>query len=398
MTGTEVVFWGSLAVAVYASGLYPLLVWIASRSRRGTPDSSVQRNAPLKSDAPLPKLTLLTIVHRDELSIVDWLQSALAQDYPASRLQILVGCVGEENFTGLLARSFDTERVEVIHLPRQTQASALNACVRTAGGEILVFSGPQMTLASDAARRLARHFQDAAVGGVCGSVKPCGSASRSLFDGCLAKLEEFIERSETRLGGPPPCPRGIYAVRKEAFMPLPRDAASDEFQIVARVCRQGRRLRYEEAAVATAGPPPAGETRTLYSLFTRTTLDRWRLLWPATNLRRAALGVIFCLHAALRALAPACLIAAMVSNACLCGDPFYLRCLLVHELFYLSALIGLLLMAAVRGRRTPMENAVPTNAPRPALARLFGDVFAGLSGEPKAAAAEAGSVAAPSAR
>jgi hypothetical protein len=56
-------------------------------------------------------------------------------------------------------------------------------------------------------------------------------------------------------------------------------------------------------------------------------------------------------HKRLRQACPAFLLVAFVSNACLSNDPFYLHLLLLHELFYLAALVGLFFALGNRWRR-----------------------------------------------
>ena len=88
---------------------------------------------------------------------------------------------------------------------------------------------------------------------------------------------------------------------------------------------------------AVAAPPHAGKD-----------------LLPAPLRPRGGLTAIaFNAHRLLRRLCPAFLIIAFVANACLADEPFYLHCLLIHELVYLFALGALLIAAAWRSRSVP---------------------------------------------
>jgi cellulose synthase/poly-beta-1,6-N-acetylglucosamine synthase-like glycosyltransferase len=339
----EFVFWGSLAFAVYAYGLYPLLVWLMSHWARDPAADGQAADSELR-----PTATLLIAADRDEHAIVDRLENAAALDYPAQRLQILVGCGGDEDLTGHLARSFDKRRIEVIQFPRGGTASALNACIRQASGEILVFADARTMMRPDALRRLARHFRNPSVGGVCGKLALVDPTSGCVLERRSAKFENFLKRCEARLGALPEVNRGIYAIRKDLFVPLSEKAAVDDFRIAMQVHWQGYRLLYDESAVATTEAPlPAHEAQRRRRTQAEA-LHSLRLLWPPTNFRRGGISFVFCVHRALRRLCPGFLIAAFVSNACLSDDPFYLHGLLLHELFYVVALIGLFFTAEGR--------------------------------------------------
>ena len=375
----EIVFWGSLALALYAYGLYPLLLWLISRWTRGL--AVVGR---IDDDGPWPTVTLVIAAHRDEHFIVERLQNAVALDYLPRRLQILVGCAGEEDLTGLLARSFDKRQVEVVQFPKRGEAFVLNACVRRANGEILVFSDARTLMRPDAVRRLAWHFRNPAVGGVCGKLVVIDPTSSRFLDRGFLRFENFLKRCECRLGAIPDVNGGIYAIRKDLFVPLCEKTAVDNFSIALRVQR-GYCLLYDEWAVAMAERPVPEEAQRQGRMRT-SALPRVGSLWPLANLRRGAISFTFWLHRVVRRLCPGFLIAAFVSNACLSDNPFYLHCLLFHELFYVGALIGLYFAAE---GRWPRPRQVPPQSLGAKKERLRG-LFPWISGRGRKAAATEG--------
>ena len=300
-------------------------------------------------------MTLLITAHRDEHFIVERLQNAVALDYLPRRLQILVGCAGEEDLTGLLARSFDKRQVEVVQFPTRGEAFVLNACVRRASGDILVFSDARTLMRPDAVRRLVRHFRNPAVGGVCGRLVVIDPTSSRLLDRRFWRFETFLKRCESRLGALPEVNRGICAIRKDLFVPLCEKTAVDNNSIAMQVHRQGYRLLYDEWAVATAEASPVADESKRRGRMRTEALNGLGLLWPLVDLRRGTISFTFWLHRIVRRLCPGFLIAAFVSNACLTDNPFYLHCLLFHELFYVAALLGLYVTAA--GRWRPLRRA-----------------------------------------
>jgi len=335
-------------------------------------------------------VTLLIAAHRDEHVIVERLNNALALDYPPRRLQIVVACIGEEDLTGFMARSFDKRRIKVIQFPRGGEAAALNACVRQATGEIVVFSDARTMMLPDAMRRLARHFRDRTVGGVCGKLAVVDPTSGRVLNRRSLRFENFLKRCEIRLGAFPEVHRGIYAIRKDLFIPLTDKATVNDFLIAMRVRRQGYRLVYDESAVATADVSLAADESQRGRRTRTEALRRLKQLRPLANSGRGGISLVFCWHKLLRCVCPAFLIAAFVSNACLLDDPFYLHGLLLHELFYVAALIGLFFTA--EGRWQQLRQA-PGRSLR-AIGAPFRGLFGWLSGRGrKTVASEASRIA-----
>ena len=338
----EVVLWGSLAVALYAYGLYPLVIWLLSRARRAASDPS----RAVESDA-LPSVTLVIRAGSDEQFIVKRLENALALDYPRDRLQILVGCSGEDDLTGLLALSFDRRLIEVVQSPKRGDGHLLNACLRQAHGDVVVVSDARTFMRSDALQRLAEHFHNApAIGGVCGKLRVVGVSGRDL-DGRFARLEDFLKRHESRWERLPDMKSEILAIRTSLFEPIGDRSPFDIVGVALAIVRRGYRFIYDDHVVAT-----------------KESTQRRRFGLPAFDRRRGLIAAAFWLHRALRRLGPALLIAAFVGNACLLEDPFYLHLMLIHELFYVGALIAVCFTTGKRRRWFGLARAGRKGAPQ----------------------------------
>jgi len=342
----EVVLWGSLAVALYAYGLYPLVIWILTRRRR---DPKEPRPS-VESDA-WPSVTLVIRAGCDEPFIVKRLENALALDYPRQRLQILVGCSGEEDLTALLARSFDRRLVEVVQVPKRGDVHLLNACLRQVRGDVVVLSDARTLMRSDALQRLAEHFRDnPKVGGVCGKLKVVGLTGRDILDGRFARLESFLTRRESRWERLPDVKSGILAIRTALFEPIRERQPLDAVAIALGVVRQGYRFVYDEHAIAMREASPRLDSNARFARRAPSTRRRGFGL-PTLDRRRGVVASAFWAHRVLRRMCPALLIAAFVGNACLLDDPFYLHFMLFHELFYVVALTALYFTTGKRRRR-----------------------------------------------
>ena len=116
--------------------------------------------------------------------------------------------------------------------------------------------------------------------------------------------------------------------------------------------RRSYRLVYDDTAIAVEETPPTFEAE--YRAGKKQGLD-FRCgpqeLSSHLNARSLLMFWVSGTHKQLRRVAPLLLVAAFVSNACLSNDPFYLHLLLVHESFYLVALVGLFFATGSRWRK-----------------------------------------------
>jgi hypothetical protein len=348
-TALIVVLWSSLALAVYACVVYPLVVWFASRFVR---DAGSVPELDGSRTLSWPRVTLLIAARREENLIIDRLRNASALNYPPDRLEILVGCDGEGDLTSLLARSFEDSRVTVVSLPTGSGfAGALDLCVPKATGEILVFSDVRTMMRPDALRRLVRHFQRPEVGAVCGKLLPIDPTTGRNLTGLVWKFETALRRCEARLGGLAQINAGIFAVRK-CLCGL-REEEGLLARAVAKESRPPRyRLIYDNTAVAVEETPPTAEAA--FRSGRKGNIEGRRILRQLGS-RMAGRSVLlaggFWLNRQLRRFCPALLLAALVSNAVLSRQPFYLHVLLLHETFYLLAICGVFLAGGDRWRR-----------------------------------------------
>jgi cellulose synthase/poly-beta-1,6-N-acetylglucosamine synthase-like glycosyltransferase len=339
MRFAEIVFWGSLTLTFYAYVAYPALIWVLARlSNRRDHEAGDEQ-----STDDLPTVSLVIAAYREEKVILERLQNAVMLDYPADRLEIIVGCDGHEDLTGDLVHSFNDSRVRLIQFPqRRGKASVLNDCIPQARGEIVVLSDANTMMEPEAVRLLVRHFRTPRVGGVCGKLILVDPLTGENVDGMYWKFENFLKRCEARFGALLGFNGAIYAIRKSLFQPLPANTLVDDFVIGMRIYQSGLALVYEERAVAIEETSPTIESE--FHRRARIGAGNFQsLVWlyGLLNPLRGRVAFTFWSHKVLRWCCPAFLIAAIISNAYLSRDPFYLQILLLHELFYLAAFTGL---------------------------------------------------------
>jgi len=341
-----VLFWGGLAVAVYAYFGYPLLVLVVGRLR----DRSV-RTRPL-----LPQVSLIIAAHNEEAVIEERLRNALAFDYPSDRLQIVVASDGSTDRTETLARRYEDRGVHVVSLPRIGKVRALDAAVRRATGEILVFSDAN-TLAEPAALgALVRNFADPRVGGVAGhTLYRCDASSESagLGERLYWRYDTWLKRLESRTGSVLSAHGGLYAIRRRLYSSPPDGGVTDDFYISTGVVEAGYRLVFEPDARAYERPVAGsgGEFGRRIRLTTRGIRSlalRAGLLAPG---RYGFYSVALASRKVLRRIVPVFLLGLLPSSAVLASSgAVYALALGTQVGFYALALAGGLLRSRPAGR------------------------------------------------
>ena len=133
-TAIEIVFWVCVALIGYAYAIYPIVVWTLSRLFGRSPVSARDL-----ADHELPTVSLLIAAHNEEQVIARRLENALALDYPADRLEIVIASDGSSDATAEIVRGFADQRVRLLESPiRRGKTTVLNAAFRELRGGIVV--------------------------------------------------------------------------------------------------------------------------------------------------------------------------------------------------------------------------------------------------------------------
>lgn len=246
-----VLFWVCAGLIAYTYVLYPLLIliWAQFSSQRTQVDESY-----------FPFVSMVVAAYNEEDVIGQKVENCLEIDYPADRIEFLFGSDGSSDRTNEILSAYDDTRTRSFpYQERAGKLNVLNKIVPQANGDILVFSDANTMYHPDAVRKLARHFADPTVGGVCGRlqlVSPNDSAGGE-GEGLYWRYENVLKRAEGTIFTVIGANGAIYAIRCELFRPLPTEAVvMDDFLIPLRVLEQGQRVIYDPEAVATENTSP----------------------------------------------------------------------------------------------------------------------------------------------
>ncbi len=172
------------------------------------------------------------------------IDSLLAQDYPADRIEILIYCDGCRDDSEAIARALAAEpraggRISVIAAQeRLGKPTGINALAAAARGELLLFNDVRQPLSPGATRALAAALADPAVGCATGELVLAGGAGSGVY----WKYERWIRGQESRFRGVVGMTGAIAMMRRAEFAPLPEGTILDDVLMPMRLVLAGKRV------------------------------------------------------------------------------------------------------------------------------------------------------------
>lgn len=327
-----ILFWGCAALIVYTHAGYPLVLraLVASR-RRPTLNPGIWDE--------LPRVSLIVPAYDEEEVIAAKVANALALDYPRERLQVIVASDGSADATAERAREAGADLV--LELAPGGKVAALNAGAEKASGELLAFSDANSVWARDALLRLVEPFADPSVGYACGQVRFTDAGGVNL-EGVYWHYEMAVREMESALGGVTAGNGAIYAVRGDAYLPLP-PSGSHDLSFPFELAKRGLRSLYvpwaraEEKMVPTLDGEFARKRRMMVGL--------WDIVVGEGMISPRGYSPLFAFelasHRLLRYLSPLLHLVVFLANLALLGDGwFYWFTLLAQMALVVAALLG----------------------------------------------------------
>ena len=350
-----ILFWLAVGCILHTYVLYPLLLIVLdavgqARSAWSYLSGNERRRPP--AQLGLPSVSVLIAAYNEADCIGPRIENLLEQDYPADKLEILIGSDASSDETDGIVQRYAARGVKLSRGERCGKAGVLSRLVGLARGDVLVMTDANTEFERDAIRRLVQPLREETVGLVCGRLRLHSPLGAPVAESAYWKLESLLKLYESRRGCVMGANGGIYAVRKELFAPLPAGTVVDDFVAALRVLEAGSEVRYEPEAVAheEAAPDHSGE----YRRRVRIAAGCFRALSQYRNLMAPRHGfTAFALwsHKILRWFVPHAMVVALVANLFLAhGGRFYALALLVQCAAYALAAVALLGMSPRRLR------------------------------------------------
>lgn len=326
-----------------ASGI--VLVWIVYPAIIGALAARRRRRSRSRAagTATLPSISIIVATRDDAATIRARVIDCLALAPDDDRYEVIVG---------VDARSRHVIPDDLVDLPRVRivrgdepggKAATLNAAVRAARHELLVFTDAQQQFEPDAVSRLAAAFIDEDVGAASGRLELSRSASRSPV-GRYWSYERWLRRCEATVNSCVGATGAIWAIRHSLWTPLPPTLILDDVYTPMRVVLAGRRVEFvdDARAIDLRQPDPSQEYRRKVRTLTGVVqLCCWlpELLVPSRN----PIWLQFVFHKLLRLLTPYWCIGLTT-----CVGIFALRWLEMRPMALGVPVFGLALITTVR--------------------------------------------------
>jgi cellulose synthase/poly-beta-1,6-N-acetylglucosamine synthase-like glycosyltransferase len=347
-----ILFWLSAGLLVYTHLGYPLVLAVLVRLR-GAGARSQRRFQTFPSyseekggnDAAgeLPTVSLIIPAYDEEEVIAAKVANALDLDYPRERLQIIVASDGSTDATAERARAAASL---VLELPPGGKVAALDAAAEQAAGDILAFSDANSVWSRDALRRLVAPFADPGVGYVCGQVRFLDPEGNNL-EGAYWRYEMAVREMESALAGVTAGNGAIYAVRRDAYIPLP-SSGSHDLSFPFLLAKRRRRSLYAPGARAEEKMVPTIEGE--FARKRRMMLGLWDIVVGEGMLSPRGYPPLFAFevasHRLLRYLSPLLHLVVFVANAFLLGAGWLYDLAFLFQLAFIAA--------AMLGRSVPI--------------------------------------------
>ncbi|MGC8594961.1 MAG: glycosyltransferase family 2 protein [Candidatus Kryptoniota bacterium] len=330
----QLLFWISIAVLVHTYFIYPLSLLIITRKGRLSEQKVL--------DYDLPKVSVLISAYNEEALIETKLSNLKQINYPAGKIEFLIGVDGAKDRTAELIRASKSAQIRLFEYPENRgKVAVLNDLVVYATGEILIFTDANTIFEADAVLQLCQHFRDPHIGGVCGRLLL--KSSKQKLEPSYWMFESKLKEMEGMMGATIGANGGIYAIRKECFVRFETNfPIADDFVLPMRVIGQGYKFVYERNAIAFE------EVSNFRREFSRKVrigaqdFNALRLIKNFLSPRRRFVAYGVWSHKVLRWFTPHLMILIFLLNAALLysGSKFWCYMIIAQIAFYCIGLIG----------------------------------------------------------
>jgi glycosyltransferase involved in cell wall biosynthesis len=221
----ETAFWCSVALVIYAYAGYPCVLMALTTFR----DRPVKR-APIRT-----RVSFVIAAHNEEQRIAEKIENTLRQDYPAEAMEIIVASDCSTDRTDDIVRSYGRRVVLVRARERRGKEAAQQLAVRTAIGQILVFSDVATALAPDAVSTIVMNFADPTVGCVSSIDRIIDADGTVSGEGLYVRYEMWLRSLETRVNTLVGLSGSFFAARRDVCRQWAADRQSDFFTLLNAV-------------------------------------------------------------------------------------------------------------------------------------------------------------------
>ena len=296
-----------------------------------------------------PNVTLLIAAYNEENYIKEKIANSLSLDYPKDKINFIIVTDGSDDKTPDIVKSYP--EIRLMHRSeRQGKIMAVERAMSEVHGEIVVFSDANAFLNRGAIKNLVQHFANEKIGVVAGEKRILNKKvdkAAGAGEGFYWKYESKLKKWDDELCSVMGAAGELFAIRTELFEPIPKDSLIEDFYMSFRIIQKGYKIAYEPEAY-TLEEPSASVNEELKRKIRIAAGGIQSIVRLKELLNPFKYGIItfqYISHRVLRwTLAPLALPIVFIANALLINHGLLYKSMFIGQvLFYLSALLGLLL-------------------------------------------------------
>jgi cellulose synthase/poly-beta-1,6-N-acetylglucosamine synthase-like glycosyltransferase len=230
---------GSLSVLGYTYVGYPILIGALARlfPMEVAEDASWE-----------PKVTACIPVFNAARYLTPKIESLLALDWPADKLEILLYIDGSTDDTLRIATDLAARHPQVKVIVAEVRSGkpiGVNRMVQVASGEVLLMTDVRQLVVPGALRALVTKLADPRVACVSGNLVLQGESGAGVY----WRYENWIRKQEAGFRGMVGVTGPLYVIRKSDMAPLPHGVILDDMWVPMRLRLEGRRILFADEAV-----------------------------------------------------------------------------------------------------------------------------------------------------
>ncbi len=325
---------------------YPVFLFLASK---------LFRKKHLVSETYMPKVTLMIMSYNEAKVIEKKIKNSLGLDYPKEKLEIFVVDSASNDGTQNIVKKYSKDVRLIEQSERKGKASAINYGMKYASGDVIIITDSNAMMNQQAVKKIARHFSNKKIGGVCGRFEARDIRDTSIGAGgsIYWKIERFLRQNESMIDSAIHMSGEITAFRKGVIDKIDESSLSEDFDMAIRIRKAGFRILYEPEAVAYEPAPE--NVKDLETQKRRITIGTWQGLMKHKsvmfNPRYGWYGlVILPSHKLFQILTPFFMIFILIFSALLCAmtnDSLMCIFLMLQGIFYFLTIVSFIPLRAI---------------------------------------------------
>jgi len=248
---------------------YPVFLFFASM---------LFRKKHLISDSYMPKVTMMIMSYNEAKVIEKKIKNSLELDYPKDKLEIFVVDSASNDGTQDIVKKYSGQVKLIEQGERKGKASAINYGMKYASGDVIIITDSNAMMNKEAIKKIARHFSNKSIGGVCGRFEARDIRDTSIGAGgsIYWKIEKFLRKHESDIDSAIHMSGEITAFRKGVIKEVDESSLSEDFDMAIRIRKAGFRIMYEPDAIAFEPAPE--NVKDLLTQKKRITIGTWQEL------------------------------------------------------------------------------------------------------------------------